>query len=283
MMSKKAKIAGPAIAVGAVSAGLVLIGACGIGHHDIYVPPPPLEAGPAAVVENVRDGTGVTTPKVVIPPSPSWQIAPAGPPRRPANYTPPSSTSPESETEPSETSTRPTRTTNPRPGERDPRTGEEPTTSTRTLSIEPTTVAAEEPPPPHTAEADRAPREGEALSSEAAEQLPEIVEPPQPVVTAELAQTTEAHAAPEGTDAGGTAFESGTPALPGTTTQPDAATSTAELGAPARPTTAAQLDAHATDVPRPSSLAVTPTSGVESPVNGTSRATRPGATEPAAR
>ncbi|MGN2636163.1 hypothetical protein ACTD5D_08205 [Nocardia takedensis] len=146
MMSSRAKIAGPAIAVGAVSAGLVLIGACGIGREDVYVPPPPLEAGQAAVVATMRDGTSVTAPKVVIPPSPTWKIAPAGPPRRPANWTPRPSTS-ETE-EPSEEPSRTTRPTTTRPGAE--RTGEnesEPTTTTRTrtLSIEPTTAAEEVP------------------------------------------------------------------------------------------------------------------------------------------
>ncbi|WP_109528436.1 MULTISPECIES: hypothetical protein [Nocardia] len=149
MVSSRAKIAGPAIAVGAVSLGLVLIGACGVGHHDIYVPPPPLELGPAAAVATMRDGSTVTVPKVIIPPSPTWQMAPAGPPRRPAGYTPPSSTSPGSEpdsaTESPESSTRPgrtspTRTTTP-PATHGSDTEETPTTTrTRTQTADPTTV-----------------------------------------------------------------------------------------------------------------------------------------------
>ncbi|MFE7746932.1 hypothetical protein [Nocardia sp. NPDC057455] len=78
MESSRTKIAGPAIAVGAVSIGLVLIGACGVGRQDTYVPPPPLKAGEYAepVVHESTTG-GSTTPRVVIPPSPTWRIAPA--------------------------------------------------------------------------------------------------------------------------------------------------------------------------------------------------------------
>ncbi|MEU0499933.1 hypothetical protein [Nocardia sp. NPDC005998] len=93
MERSRAKIAGPAIAVGAVSLGLVLIGACGLGKHDTYVAPPPIRsANDAAPV--VRAGTTSAVPKVHIPPSPSWQVAPPGPPRKPAGFTDPS-TSPE--------------------------------------------------------------------------------------------------------------------------------------------------------------------------------------------
>ncbi|WP_433200144.1 hypothetical protein ACQP1G_07900 [Nocardia sp. CA-107356] len=102
MESSRAKIAGPAIAVGAVSVGLVLIGACGLGKHDTYVAPPPIKSlNDAAPV--VRDGTTSAAPKVFIPPSPSWQVAPPGPPRKPVGFTDPS-TSPESTTHASRTS-----------------------------------------------------------------------------------------------------------------------------------------------------------------------------------
>ncbi|MGQ4616305.1 hypothetical protein [Nocardia sp. R7R-8] len=77
MESSRAKIAGPAIAAGAVSIGLVLIGVCGVGKQDTYVPPPPLEAGGYAEPVVRESATGSTTPKVVIPPSPTWRIAPA--------------------------------------------------------------------------------------------------------------------------------------------------------------------------------------------------------------
>ncbi|NEW43471.1 hypothetical protein GV792_11700 [Nocardia cyriacigeorgica] len=88
MESSRAKIVGPVAAAGAVSLGLVLIGACGVGHDDTYVAPPPIRSGshaPAPVVE----GTTVTASKVIIPPSPTWKIAPVPAPRRtlPAHWT----------------------------------------------------------------------------------------------------------------------------------------------------------------------------------------------------
>lgn len=77
MESSRTKIAGPVIAAGAVSIGLVLIGACGVGRQDTYVPPPPLKAGEYAEPVVRESTTGPTTPKVVIPPSPTWRVAPA--------------------------------------------------------------------------------------------------------------------------------------------------------------------------------------------------------------
>lgn len=77
MERSRTKIAGPAIAVGAVSLGLVLIGACGVGKQDTYVAPPPLRSDPDAVAPAARhEGPSVTAPKISIPPSPTWQIAP---------------------------------------------------------------------------------------------------------------------------------------------------------------------------------------------------------------
>ncbi|MEU4345729.1 hypothetical protein AB0H00_31525 [Nocardia sp. NPDC023852] len=76
MENSRAKIAGPAIAAGAVSIGLVLIGACGVGRHDTYVPPPPLKAGEYVEPAAHEGATGSTTPRVIIPPSPTWKIAP---------------------------------------------------------------------------------------------------------------------------------------------------------------------------------------------------------------
>ncbi|MEV6278278.1 hypothetical protein [Nocardia sp. NPDC051832] len=155
MVSNRAKITGPAIAAGAVSVGLVLIGACGVGKNDTYVPPPPLKSGPSAAMA-VQNGTSVTAQKVVIPPSPTWQVAPAGPPRRPAGYTP-MTTPPDSEIDiPGETetttrprSTPPTRSTDPEEPTTTrtrPRTTEreEPTTTRRPPV--PTTTAAAPPP-----------------------------------------------------------------------------------------------------------------------------------------
>jgi hypothetical protein len=103
MESSRAKIAGPVIAAGAVSLGLVLIGACGVGKHDTYVAPPPIKSA-AEVDAPVRESTGQTVPKVLIPPSPSWQVAPDRPPRAAGFTVPPLST-------PGETTSRPGRTT----------------------------------------------------------------------------------------------------------------------------------------------------------------------------
>ncbi len=67
------RVAGLALAAGAVSLGLVVIGACDVRPHDIYVAPPPLSTNlPSA------DGTrapGSTTQSVYIPPTPSWHVA----------------------------------------------------------------------------------------------------------------------------------------------------------------------------------------------------------------
>ncbi|WP_405161144.1 hypothetical protein OG203_32950 [Nocardia sp. NBC_01499] len=76
MESTRTKIAGPAIAAGAISVGLVLIGACGLGKHDTYVAPPPLQSDPYVAPVAQHEGASVTAPKVSIPPSPTWQIAP---------------------------------------------------------------------------------------------------------------------------------------------------------------------------------------------------------------
>ncbi|GAA5041837.1 hypothetical protein [Nocardia callitridis] len=77
MDNSRTKLVGPAIAVGAISLGLIVIGSCGLGQHDTYVPPPPLKAGPyvtpAAHQEPV---TSSAVPSVVIPPSPTWRVAP---------------------------------------------------------------------------------------------------------------------------------------------------------------------------------------------------------------
>ncbi|MEV6134627.1 hypothetical protein AB0L63_00860 [Nocardia sp. NPDC051990] len=90
MQSSRTKIAGPVIAAGAVSLGLVLIGACGLGKHDTYVAPPPIKSANDDAAPAVRYGTSTpTAPKVIIPPSPSWQVAPPG--RKPAGFTVPSS------------------------------------------------------------------------------------------------------------------------------------------------------------------------------------------------
>ena len=84
-----AAVAGPAIAAGAISLGLVLIGACGLGHHDVYVAPPPMN--PDVQTATGTRAASATSYVVVIPPSPSWRVAVNTPPRR-TPTTAPSST-----------------------------------------------------------------------------------------------------------------------------------------------------------------------------------------------
>ncbi|WP_084477764.1 hypothetical protein [Nocardia jejuensis] len=73
-------VAGAAAAVGAVSLGLILLGACGLGGQDTYVAPPPMNADLQAAPETTQSGT--TTPGIIIPPSPTWRVAVDQPPRR---------------------------------------------------------------------------------------------------------------------------------------------------------------------------------------------------------
>ncbi|WP_406232684.1 hypothetical protein [Nocardia sp. NBC_01009] len=103
MESSRTKIAGPAIAAGAVSLGLVLIGACGVGKHDTYVAPPPIKS--AADAAPMREGSSVTVPKVFIPPSPTWKVAPNAPRRDVAFTVPPTAAPGESTTRPAGTTT----------------------------------------------------------------------------------------------------------------------------------------------------------------------------------
>ncbi|MFC8047146.1 hypothetical protein [Nocardia sp. NPDC057353] len=147
MESSRARIVGPAVAAGAVSVGLVLVGVFGIEREDTYVAPPPLKSDSVAgAVVRADDGeTASSTQRITIPPSPSWQIAPAGPPRRPAGYTPVVDPSADPSDDPSatESATATTRTRTPttRPSATSPTT----TTRTRTLTLEPST-SVEEPP-----------------------------------------------------------------------------------------------------------------------------------------
>ncbi|MGY4102318.1 hypothetical protein ACW2Q0_22600 [Nocardia sp. R16R-3T] len=105
MESSRAKIAGPVIAAGAISVGLVLIGACGLGEHDIYVAPPPIKSANDDTVPAVRYGISTSVaPTVFIPPSPSWQVARPGPPRKSVDFTVPPSALPESTTQGPQTS-----------------------------------------------------------------------------------------------------------------------------------------------------------------------------------
>ncbi|MEV6432093.1 hypothetical protein [Nocardia sp. NPDC051463] len=104
MESSRAKIAGPAVAAGAVSLGLVLIGACGVGKHDTYVAPPPIKSA-ADAAPIMREGSSVTVPKVFIPPSPTWKVAPNAPRRDVAFTVPPTAAPGESTTRPPLTTT----------------------------------------------------------------------------------------------------------------------------------------------------------------------------------
>ncbi len=110
------KVAGPAIAAGAISLGLVLIGACGIGHKDVYVAPPPLAADLQVASTPIKRSGTTTTAQVAIPPSPSWRVAVNTPARRTTSAT---STDTTTDTAPSPTPYAPT-TTAPTPTTADP-------------------------------------------------------------------------------------------------------------------------------------------------------------------
>ncbi|WP_405485505.1 hypothetical protein [Nocardia sp. NBC_00511] len=76
-------VAGVVAAVGAVSAGLILIGACGLGHQDTYVAPPPINADLQVAPEtSTPSHSGTSTTGVIIPPSPTWRVAADMPSRR---------------------------------------------------------------------------------------------------------------------------------------------------------------------------------------------------------
>ncbi|MQY19955.1 hypothetical protein [Nocardia macrotermitis] len=83
-----AKVAGPAIAAGAISLGLVLIGACGLGQHDVYVAPPPISADGHVATGTRAANSASPTYVVVIPPSPSWHIAAKTTPRHTSTTSP---------------------------------------------------------------------------------------------------------------------------------------------------------------------------------------------------
>ena len=136
MDNSRAKFVGPAVAVGAVSLGLIIIGACGVGQQDVYVPPPPLSADLAAAPARPADESTSTTVHIPIPPSPTWRIAPYMSPRKPfslsSTETSPSET-PSPEGEPAPESRPNEATTESRPAETTPRlpatTEDEPTTT----------------------------------------------------------------------------------------------------------------------------------------------------------
>lgn len=152
MDNSRAKLVGPAVAVGAVSLGLIIIGACGVGQQDVYVPAPPLSADLAAAPARVADEATSTTVHIPIPPSPSWQIAPYMSPRKPfslsSTETSPSQTSSESEPAPEPSSTEATTESRPpettfQPAET---TEDEPTTTRPELTTRPSPTRTVTPP-----------------------------------------------------------------------------------------------------------------------------------------
>ncbi|APE36613.1 hypothetical protein BOX37_24830 [Nocardia mangyaensis] len=138
----RAKIIGPAVAAGAVSLGLIVIGACGVGQQEVYVPPPPLSADLAVAPSRLPEEPTATTYRIEIPPSPTWRVAPYMPPRKPFSLSstettpkPPAedddsteSRPPEAAAEPRTPETTDDSTTDPEP-EPEPAAAEPPTTT----------------------------------------------------------------------------------------------------------------------------------------------------------
>ncbi|MFE9785443.1 hypothetical protein ACFYO7_08685 [Nocardia salmonicida] len=164
MDNSRAKFVGPAVAVGAVSLGLIIIGACGVGQQDVYVPPPPLSADLAAAPARVAEEPTSTTVHISIPPSPSWRIAPYMSPRKPFSL---SST----ETSPSETPTEGGPAPESRPAEAttESRPAEPSTRPPETTEDEPTTTRPQIPTRPNPTRTVTPPRVGD---DEAAEDYP---------------------------------------------------------------------------------------------------------------
>ncbi|GAB2507003.1 hypothetical protein [Nocardia heshunensis] len=133
-------VVGAAAAVGVVSAGLILLGACGIGHNDTYIPPPPINADLQAAPETSTKSSTTATPAVVIPPSPSWRVA-ADMPSRHAPISTITGTPDDPAADPSaSTRTTPSRpTTTPRPTTETPRPTTEPPATTVPETTVPTT------------------------------------------------------------------------------------------------------------------------------------------------
>ncbi|MEV4154607.1 hypothetical protein AB0J48_16425 [Nocardia salmonicida] len=164
MDNSRAKLVGPAVAVGAVSLGLIIIGACGVGQQDVYVPAPPLSADLAAAPARVADEPTSTTVHISIPPSPTWRIAPYMSPRKPFSL---SST----ETSPSETPTEGGPDPESRPAEAttESRQAEPSTRPPETTEDEPTTTRPQIPTRPNPTRTVTPPRVGD---DEAAEDYP---------------------------------------------------------------------------------------------------------------
>lgn len=196
MKSSRTKLVGPGIAVGAVSLGLIVIGSCGIGGDDTYVPPPPLDSRPAAVAIPQEDGAGITVVPVIIPPSPSWQVAPAGPPRKPAGYRTMTTTPEDEPTAATPSHTTPGATDEPVDEPDEPTEVDEPTTTWRTLSR--TTTPPE--PPEQPAETEETDEPTAGTQSTESEPVPD---PHAPAAGAD----TEPHSAPTESDPPPTAAE----------------------------------------------------------------------------
>ncbi|GAB4588541.1 hypothetical protein [Nocardia sp. IFM 10818] len=137
-----APVKGAAAAVGVVSLGLILIGSCGLGGQDTYVPPPPLNADLQAA-PSISRASGTTTPAVVIPPSPTWRVASGPLPRR--STTPPSTTESDAPEDPDASGTTTARTTRPLPSRTT--TPETTAESPRPTTEPPSTTAPETTPP----------------------------------------------------------------------------------------------------------------------------------------
>ncbi|OQS12599.1 hypothetical protein B0T36_24405 [Nocardia donostiensis] len=226
MESNRTKVAGPLAAAGAVSLGLILIGACGIGHDDTYVAPPPIESGSRAATPPPRDGTTTTVATVAIPPSPTWRIAPVPPPRR----------------------TLPTEYTTDPPDERD---NDYPDTARGT---DETTTAPTHPTPSRASTSDeetapyQQPIESEPTTGPAAAQLPiPVLHPTEILAPAPASPSEQPTAAPELTEPTPEAGNTGTGQLGTTETTEPSPTATVPLTEPPGPTQTQQPSAAASD------------------------------------
>ncbi|MDO3645418.1 hypothetical protein [Nocardia mangyaensis] len=128
----RAKVIGPAVAAGAVSLGLIVIGACGVGQQEVYVPPPPLSADLAVAPSRLPEEPTATTYRIEIPPSPTWRVAPYMPQRKPFSLSSTETTpKPPAEDEESTESRPPEAAVAPHPPE---------TTDESSTTVEPTTT-----------------------------------------------------------------------------------------------------------------------------------------------
>lgn len=201
-MESKTKVAGPLAAAGAVSLGLVLIGACGIGQEDTYVPPPPIRSGPqAAEPAGFTGGPSTGVAKVLIPPSPSWRMAPEPPPRRtlPPEYqiSVTASTGPGAEPTAGETTRRVTLSATP-----DPTDPAEPGWTTASLPsppLEPAHTESPVPPPPPSTTVVTAPVPPESAGPPAEPPAPPPAETPAPAPAEPPAAVDEPAASETGT------------------------------------------------------------------------------------